>query len=262
MMVCYRLHFAPRSVAEPTARNIHHRIRDPMSTEPAYAYSGVDNLEIMAEAVNYNAFLLGLVTAQARPDDQILDFGAGTGVLMRPLAAAGYHVSCIEPDERLRKRLQADGLRAHPTIAEVPEQSCDLIYTFNVLEHILDDADAVRSLRERLRPGGRLVVYVPAFPILFSALDRKVAHFRRYRYEGLAALLFGAGLRIDRIAYQDCLGFAATLLFKLVGNEDGTINRRALILFDRCVFPLSRFLDRFMGRWIGKNLFAVARRDD
>ncbi|HEV2334890.1 MAG TPA: class I SAM-dependent methyltransferase [Stellaceae bacterium] len=233
-----------------------------MSTEPAYAYSGVDNLEIMADAVNYNAFLLGLVTAQARPHDRILDFGAGTGVLMRPLAAAGYQVSCVEPDERLRARLQADGLRAHATIAAVPPQSCDLIYTFNVLEHILDDTDAVRLLRERLRPGGRLVVYVPAFPILFSTLDRKVAHFRRYRHAGLAALLSRAGLQIERTAYQDCLGFAATLLFKLVGNDDGTINRRALILFDRCVFPLSRFLDRFTGRWIGKNLFAVARRDD
>src|SRR4029077_4273414 len=99
------------------------------------------------------------------------------------------------------------------------------------------------------------------FPILFSALDRKVGHFRRYRHAGLAALLSLAGLRIERIAYQDCLGFAATLLFKLVGNDDGTINRRALILFDRCVFPLSRFLDRFTGRWVGKNLLAVARRD-
>jgi SAM-dependent methyltransferase len=233
-----------------------------MSAEPAYAYSGVDNLEIMAEAVNYNAFLLGLVTAQARPHDQILDFGAGTGVLMRPLAAAGYHVSCIEPDEQLRARLQADGLRAYATIEAVPAQSFDLIYTFNVLEHILDDADAARSLRERLKPGGRLVVYVPAFPILYSALDRKVGHFRRYRHAGLAALLRQAGLRIERIAYQDCLGFAATLLFKLAGNDTGTINRRALLLFDRCVFPLSRFLDHFTGRWIGKNLLAVARRDD
>jgi SAM-dependent methyltransferase len=233
-----------------------------MSTEPVYAYSGVDNLEIMAEAVNYNAFLLGLVTAQARRHDQILDFGAGTGVLMRPLVAAGYHVSCIEPDERLRGRLRADGLCAHATIEAVPAQSFDLIYTFNVLEHILDDGEAAASLRERLRPGGRLVVYVPAFPILFSALDRKVGHFRRYRHAGLAALLARAGLRIERIAYQDCLGFAATLLFKLAGNDTGTINRRALILFDRCVFPLSRFLDRFMGRWIGKNLLAVARRDD
>src|SRR6266550_6371626 len=64
-----------------------------MSTDPAApGYTGVDNLEIMEEAKNYNAFLRALVTAQAAPKYRILDFGAGSGALVRPLAAAGYHI--------------------------------------------------------------------------------------------------------------------------------------------------------------------------
>jgi SAM-dependent methyltransferase len=226
------------------------------------AYGGVDNLEIMEEAANYNRFLLSLVTARVRPGDALLDFGAGGGILARPLAAAGYHIRCVEPDDCLRARLEAIGLAAHATLAEIPENSIDLIYTVNVLEHIADDAAAVAALRARLRLGGLLIVYVPAFPLLYSSMDRKVGHVRRYRRAGLAALLRQAGLAVEQVYHQDTLGFAAALLFKLFGNARGTLDRRSLVLYDRYGFPISRRLDWCASRWFGKNLFAVARRDD
>ena len=58
----------------------------------------------------------------------------------------------------------------------------------------------------------------------------------------------------------DVIVIAATLVFKLLGNNTGDINRRALIAYDRFVFPVSRLIDRFSSRWIGKNLVALARR--
>jgi SAM-dependent methyltransferase len=232
-----------------------------MSTDPAApGYTGVDNLEIMEEAINYNAFLHALVIAQSAPTYQILDFGAGSGVLARPLTTAGYRICCIEPDGELRARLLASGLDAHASLDSIPANSADLIYTVNVLEHIADDRSTVTALRERLKPGGRLLVYVPAFPILYTSMDHKVGHLRRYRRADLTRLLQGAGLVIERIAYQDSLGFAATLVFKLLGNNTGDINRRALITYDRFIFPVSRLIDRFSRRWIGKNLVALARR--
>lgn len=231
------------------------------ASEADLCYAGADNLEIMDAATNYNAFLRGLVKTAADRGGNLLDFGAGSGVLARPLAASGYRVTCVEPDARLRARLAADTLVAHAGIEAIAPASVDLIYTVNVLEHIEDDAGAVAALRDRLRPGGRLLVYVPAFPILYSSMDRKVGHVRRYRRAGLAALLREAGMQVERIAYCDCLGFAAALLFKAVGGGDGTLNRRALIAYDRFIFPLSRLLDRVAGPWIGKNLIALARRD-
>jgi SAM-dependent methyltransferase len=233
-----------------------------MSPDAAGAYSGVDNLEVMEQALNYNAFLQELVTAWARPSDEILDFGAGTGVLAVPLAAAGYQVRCVEPDAGLRARLQASGLDAHVAIEEISPDSLDLVYTVNVLEHIADDLAAVAALRRRLKPGGLLVAYVPAFPTLHTSMDAKVGHLRRYRRAGLAEVLHRAGLIVEQIAYQDGLGFVATLLFKWFGNDKGAINLQALIAYDRCAFPLSRRLDRLTGRWFGKNLLAVARRHD
>jgi SAM-dependent methyltransferase len=223
-------------------------------------YTGVDNLEVMEEALNYNTFLQELVMAWARPDSTLIDFGAGTGLLARPLKAAGYNVICVERDPSLRARLRRVGLAVQPSLDEIPSGSVDFIYTVNVLEHIIDDAGTVAELRERLRPGGRLLIYVPAFPILYSSMDRNVGHVRRYRYGELMGVLCRAGLQVEHATYKDCLGFPASLLFRLMRRDDGTLNRSALIAYDRYVFPLSRRLDRWLGLWFGKNLLAVTRR--
>ncbi|HEY1797163.1 MAG TPA: class I SAM-dependent methyltransferase [Stellaceae bacterium] len=221
-------------------------------------YSGTDNLEIMEGAVRYNAFLRGLVAARASTDDAILDFGAGAGTLARPLVDAGYRVACVEPDEGLRARLASSGLTAYP---ELPDQAFDLIYSFNVLEHIADDRGTVAALGARLRPGGTLVIYVPAFPMLFGSMDRKVGHLRRYRRDELAALVREAGVKVETAVYRDCLGFCAALIFRFFGNDCGAIDPGGLVAYDRFVFPLSRWLDRWAGRWFGKNLLVVAKRN-
>src|SRR3984893_16959105 len=168
----------------------------------------------MEEALNYNAFLQGLIVAHARLDQEILDFGAGTGALARPLSACGYRITCVEPDGGLRAQLKASGLIAHPTLDAIPTRSLDLAYSVNVLEHISDDSGAIARLSDLLKPHGRLLIYVPAFPILFSSMDHKVGHMRRYRRNGLAQLLRQAGLTVDYIGYRDSLGFLATLMFK------------------------------------------------
>ena len=67
------------------------------------------------------------------------------------------------------------------------DRQYDTIVMMNVLEHIEDDAAAVAALREGLKSGGRLVVYVPAFMLLYSKFDREIGHYRRYKREPLAS---------------------------------------------------------------------------
>jgi SAM-dependent methyltransferase len=232
-----------------------------MTVASPAAYSGVANLEAMEEARNYNGFLVRLIESRAEPGDRLLDFGAGTGLLARPLAAAGYDVRCIEPDMALRVRLRAAGLEAHAALDAVPPASIDLAFAVNVIEHITDDVAAVAALRDRIKPGKRLLIYVPAFPLLYGSMDRAVGHVRRYRRRDLAGLLHRAGLRVETIAYQDSLGFAAALALNAFGSGSGIIDRRAVTFYDRFVFPASRVLDNALGRPFGKNLLAVARRD-
>ena len=229
------------------------------SVEHDPGYSGVENLEVMQEAVTYNRFLLDAVRSRAPRAGRVLDFGAGGGQFAVPLAQLGFDVTALEPDERLRSRIAAGGVRAVAGPDELPAASLDYIYTLNVLEHIQDDVAALRELRSKLKAGGSVLIYVPAFPILYTSMDAKVGHVRRYTRKTLVAAVRTAGFTIERVAYVDSLGFFATLVFKLVGGSGGEINRSALKFYDRVLFPISRIIDRAAQRWFGKNLLLIAR---
>lgn len=112
-----------------------------------------------------------------------------------------------------------------------------------------------------LKPGGRLLLYVPALNILFSSMDRKIGHFRRYRRKDLAQLARRVGFEIERCEYADSMVFFAALLYKMIGSRRGDVSPRGLKIYDRYVFPLSCVLDRMGGSKVfGKNLVAILRR--
>jgi SAM-dependent methyltransferase len=141
----------------------------------------------------------------------------------------------------------------------LPKSAFALIYSLNVLEHIDDDLGTLESLKAYLKPGGTLLLYVPAFQVLYSAMDRRVGHVRRYRRSELVRLLVQAGYSVDSARYVDSLGFLAALAYRVLGSDDGSIDRRALVFFDRWIFPMSVILDRVLGRWFGKNVIVLAR---
>jgi SAM-dependent methyltransferase len=223
-------------------------------------YQGTDNLEVMAEASNYNAFLLDLVLANRGDSQTAVDFGAGIGTFARMVRDRGVEVLCIEPDAAQRTLLRRLGLTAESDLDRVADATLRYVYSLNVLEHIEDDARALRHIAGKLAPGGRLLVYVPAFEILFSSMDRKVGHHRRYRRAELVALVQQAGLDVIVSRYVDFFGFLATLAYKALGTGKGDIDRSSVIAFDRFVFPLSLCCDRVLGRFVGKNVYVVARK--
>jgi SAM-dependent methyltransferase len=225
-------------------------------------YTGVDNLEVMAEAHNYNGFLIDEVIKNCGTARHIIDFGAGVGTFPLLLKKRGLTIVCIEPDETLRRRLSIDGFQCHPSLDAVPPSSVDFIFTLNVLEHIEDDRAIIELLYSRLKPGGRLYVYTPAFNLLFSSMDQKVGHFRRYTKATLLPQLKAAGFEIENGRYVDSLGFVVSLLYRLVGNKRGELNPFILAFYDRVLFPVSRFLDSFLGAIIGKNLAVTAFRPE
>ncbi len=232
-----------------------------MSADPnlEFEYSGVENLEAMKHARNYNRFLIRLVQRQIR-GKRVLDFGAGAGTFAQPLRDAGYAVECVEPDPELRKTLTATGLTSYPDISVVPAGQLDSIYSLNVLEHVQDDAGALRALYACLREGGRAIIYVPAFAVLFSAMDERVGHHRRYRRKELVSKMRAAGFTIDAARYIDSLGFFSALVYRWIGNDSGVISPGSVKIYDRFIFPLSALLDRLLLGSFGKNLLVVGTR--
>lgn len=228
-----------------------------MQSDP---YSGVENLEIMHEAVNYNRYLLNTICKHAPLRGRVLDFGAGSGEFAAPIATLGFDVTALEPDASLRTVLATKRLKAVEGLDELADHSFEYVYTLNVLEHIEDDTEVLRQLYRKLSSRGTLLIYVPAFPILYTSMDAKVGHVRRYTRASLVAKVAAAGFNVESIAHVDSLGFLATLLFKATQNKDGNISRSALKLYDRLAFPLSRACDVLAQRWFGKNLLLLASK--
>jgi SAM-dependent methyltransferase len=149
-----------------------------------------------------NAWLRFAVLERLLPDDatDVLEIGCGQGAAGVRLARR-YHYLGLEPDHAswsvARERLAALGRGEvrNGTSAVLAEQSrFDLVCAFEVLEHIEDDAAALRDWRDRLRPGGSLLLSVPAGQHRFGPADELVGHFRRYDADRLTDLLGECGL--------------------------------------------------------------------
>jgi SAM-dependent methyltransferase len=224
-------------------------------------YTGRDNLEAMAEAKNYNKFLISLIGENKElSKKRILDFGAGSGTYADMLKENGVSADCLEPDEVLYRQLQKKGYKTYKDINELQPNSYDVIYALNVLEHIEDDEAVVTALTTALRKGGKLIIYVPAFQILFTSMDKKVGHFRRYRKKALSSHAQKASLKVNSLYYCDPLGFCAALAFKYIGNKDGTISSSAVKAYDKFIFPLSKATQPLFKKIIGKNVVLVAEK--
>jgi len=214
---------------------------------------------LLKEARNYNRWLADQVIAAKPPGAaKIADLGAGRGTFAEMLRARSLEVDCVEPDPENQVILRQGGFSVEATMDEHEPESIDYVYTLNVLEHVPDDGALVRAVFSRLRKGGRLFIFVPAFPILWSRLDDYVEHQRRYRRAAMVAMLHRAGFVLERARYADCLGFFAALLFGRSAKAE--ISPRSIWFYDRLFFPVSRFFDPLLGRFFGKNLAVICRK--
>lgn len=224
------------------------------------SYSGAAELRGMAIAVKYNNFLARFIATKIPQPGPILDFGAGIGTISQRLRDLGYDVRCLEPDKRQAAELESLGFKVYRSIEQIEDQSYSAIYSLNVLEHIQDDRGTLAKIIPKLQPGGQILIYVPAFPSLYTMMDENVGHVRRYRMKQLTAMLEDLGCVIETRRYVDSMGFLATLIFKWLGNKDGSVNLQILRAYDRAIFPISRLLDILGAQWVfGKNIMVTAR---
>jgi len=156
------------------------------------------------------------------------------------------------------ERIRELGIVGVGCLNELDNDSTDFIYTLNVLEHIETDQDVLNSLYSKIKPGGKLLIYVPAFQVLFSSMDTKVGHFRRYTRKNLATKVSKAGFEIKQNHYVDSLGFFVSILFKFFGDSTGSISYKSVKFYDRYLFPISKFLDIFFNGFLGKNVLLIA----
>lgn len=168
--------------------------------------------------------ILGTLLAKLplKKNARVLEIGCGSGGNLEMLSAFG-NVSGAEYDEGAR--IVAQERRIAPVEhCELPDElpyggeEFDLIVAFDVLEHVERDVDSLKAIRDRLAPGGWLVMTVPMFPFLWSSHDVYNHHFRRYRRSELNQKLASAGFKPN---YQGYFNF---WLFPIVAATRGVRN--------------------------------------
>jgi SAM-dependent methyltransferase len=151
---------------------------------------------------------------------------------------------------------------AKPDFTHLVPGGLDSVVCINVIEHIEDDQAAVSNLVSVLRPGGYVLLFVPAFEMLYNDLDSLAGHYRRYNLSDLKRLAERAGAQAHKCYYFNPVGGLGWFANKFVRHEslnEDSVNGQ-IELFDRYILPFSRVLNSISGPFFGQSAIMVARK--
>ena len=191
-----------------------HRKTNRVSMSP-HKHAGFDTADLaldmalqeLADVSNYNKWQIRLVKPIL--GGRVLELGAGQGTFSRDLVKWCSTLVACEPSARAAKILRSRCADVpeievvEGSLSDVPRGAgFDASVMLNVLEHVESDIELLRDIREASTPNGRLAVFSPAFPILYSRFDHEVGHFRRYTKAGLRTSAEAAGCGSGRHSGQ------------------------------------------------------------
>ena len=233
-----------------------------MSEMGNFQYTGLSELEkIEGNLKNYNKFIVSKFMKHSQASS-VIDFGAGIGTLSAIWKNLNENVSitCIELDLTQVRIIDQRGLVARENFD--PNLKVEYIFTSNVLEHIKDDDSTLSSFYHHLNVDGKLGIFVPANPLLYSHIDKKLEHFRRYSKADLEEKVKKAGFKIDESTFVDSLGLFVWLFAKVFKLEITNEISSSLRIYDKFVWPISKLLDKLGLRYVfGKNLLLLASKN-
>lgn len=203
---------------------------------------------------------------------RVLDVGCGTGANLEMLARFGDAEGVDISDDALAFCRERGLARVRHGAAEslpYPDAQFDLVTALDVVEHLDDDRAGLAEMRRVLKPGGRALLFVPAFMWLWGVQDDVSHHRRRYTLPTLRAAVEEAGLAVERATYANVTFFAPILagraLMRATGirpASENNVNVSALNgVFGRLFGAERHWLSRF-NLPFGVSAVCVARRDD
>jgi SAM-dependent methyltransferase len=201
---------------------------------------------------------------------RILEVGCGTGHNLAMLKKFGtVEASELDPSARAlsTKRLGREVKEATlPDLSMFERNAYDLVALLDVLEHVPDDLGSLKAINKRLKPGGALLLTVPANPWMWSAHDTAHHHFRRYTKHQLASLFAQAGFEVQLLSYFNTLLYplvaAARIVGKLTRKEsaDDRLPRDGVNQVLQSIFGLEAGFIGKVPMPFGVSLVAVVRR--
>jgi len=231
-----------------------------------HTYEGHD-LEVLADLPNYYNWIIQIFRPWIK--GRTMEIGAGIGTITRQIIDDTDELILVEPSAHLTDQIPAAitenskvtvfNEMLETRLPQMTDSSCDTIIMVNVLEHIEDDGAALESLFRVLKPGGHLLLFVPALQFLYSELDRQHGHFRRYHLSPLDFKLNVHGFRVRDKRYFDLAGVLPWWLINTIGKKTD-FNPAMASIYDTYFVPVTKFVERWIAPPLGKNILIVAER--
>ena len=225
-------------------------------------------LEQASNLDNYNHWLV----EKFKPyfGKKILEIGSGLGGISKLLPQNDLTLSDLRSDyfKFLKKQFNCNTVKLDIENESPKEliEKFDTIFSSNVFEHIKDDQEAFNNCYKLLKPGGKLLLYVPARQEIFGKLDEDMGHYRRYTVEEGIKKAKKAGFKIIADNYSNLPGYftwwgRGVLISKLIKSDSGKSGSDSFLakIFDLFVVPLL-WLEKFYQPPFGQSLFLVAEK--
>ncbi len=227
-----------------------------------------NELELFSHAVNWKSYYRKKLLPYINGD--VLEAGAGIGETTRHLLNQNVKTwLCLEPDAELagKIKLKIDSrelpshcsLRIGTTLDLKAQPQFNSIIYIDVIEHIEDHKAELIRAAALLRPGGHLVILVPAHQWLFSPFDEAIGHYRRYN-KSLLKHTVPSGLKLIKINYLDSLGLFASLTNKFFLRKNYP-SIQQVKFWDRFIVPVSKLTDPLLLYSTGKSLIGIWKKE-
>jgi len=215
--------------------------------------------------------VLGALTAKLPPGPRLevgCGYRGGLTLDCEPVMKVGLDIEYSKLDS-LRDKFGVLGVQGDAERLPLADETFSVVFLLDVLEHVRNDHFALSEVLRVLRPGGRAIVCVPAFPSLRSPHDAAEMHFRRYRRSGFLRLCRDAGFRVNRSGYLNTLLFPVALVWRVVSGwlfcsrtprDDFWIPPRPVNGLLALLFSAERLIVPRVSLPFGLSIFAILRK--
>jgi SAM-dependent methyltransferase len=228
---------------------------------------GLHTLEAIQDARNFNRWMYEEVAPFL--SGRILEVGSGIGNISSCFIEQNAAITLSDIRENychaLAQKFPDQPLLnldlAHPEFTSAYQrclEQFDSVFALNVVEHIEDDFLALENIYRLLKPGGKVLILVPAGPLLYNKLDQGLFHYRRYTRSSLQKCILSAGFNICKTWSFNALGIPAWITGGLLFREK-EIKKGQMNAYDKLV-PIARFLDQVTFRKIGLSVICVGEK--
>lgn len=223
-------------------------------------------LELFKHAVNWKSYVARKTKKYIKGD--VLEVGAGLGANAKYLSNGCSSYTFLEPDSKLCAQIPSEiksvTCPTHVIQGISSDLSSDMLFDsiiyYDVMEHIEGSKDEFQRIQNHLKPGGHLIVLVPAYQTLYNEFDKAVGHFRRYNKTCFRDESQGADTLVEKkLFYLDSLGVVASFVNKWFLKQAAP-SVKQVKFWDRTIVSLSKLLDPIVGHSFGKSLIGVLEK--